>query len=111
MSSPNKNQQIAIHHYKGPLLIIAGPGSGKTYTLVERIINLINVHHAAPEQLFVVTFTEKAAQELKTRISNRILELGTDFNVNEMYLGTRSGPQRLDTSLLPIELRKLGLQH
>lgn len=88
MSSPNKNQQIAIHHYKGPLLIIAGPGSGKTYTLVERIINLINVHNAAPEQLLVVTFTEKAAQELKTRISNRILELGTDFNVNEMYLGT-----------------------
>jgi DNA helicase-2/ATP-dependent DNA helicase PcrA len=88
MSSPNINQQQAIDHHKGPLLIIAGPGSGKTYTLVERIMNLINVHNTKPERLLVVTFTEKAAQELKTRISNRLLELGSDFNINEMYLGT-----------------------
>ena len=88
MSSPNSSQQIAIHHHQGPLLIIAGPGSGKTYTLVERIMNLIDVHGAKPEQLLVVTFTEKAAQELKTRISNRLLECGSSFNVNEMYLGT-----------------------
>ena len=80
MSSPNTNQQKAIHHHEGPLLIIAGPGSGKTYTLVERILNLINEHHAAAEQLLVVTFTEKAAQELKTRISNRLLEEGSSFN-------------------------------
>ena len=88
MSLANPSQEIAIHHHKGPLLIIAGPGSGKTYTLVERIMNLIRVHGANPEQLLVVTFTEKAAQELKTRIANRLLELGSDFNVNEMYLGT-----------------------
>ncbi|MGR5279519.1 ATP-dependent helicase [Vibrio rotiferianus] len=88
MSSPNLSQQKAIHHHQGPLLIIAGPGSGKTYTLVERIMNLIDVHGAKPEQLLVVTFTEKAAQELKTRISNRLLESGSNFNVNEMYLGT-----------------------
>jgi len=88
MSSPNENQQQAIQHHAGPLLIIAGPGSGKTYTLVERILNLINEHQAAAEQLLVVTFTEKAAQELKTRISNRLLEEGSSFNVNEMYLGT-----------------------
>ncbi len=88
MSLANPSQEIAIHHHKGPLLIIAGPGSGKTYTLVERIMNLIRVHGAKPEQLLVVTFTEKAAQELKTRIANRLLELGSDFNVNEMYLGT-----------------------
>ncbi len=88
MSSANSAQQIAINHHKGPLLIIAGPGSGKTFTLVERIMNLINVHGAQADQLLVVTFTEKAAQELKTRISNRLLELKLDFNVNEMYLGT-----------------------
>lgn len=88
MSSPNVNQTQAIQHHEGPLLIIAGPGSGKTFTLVERILNLINVHNAEPEQLLVVTFTEKAAQELKTRISNRLLEEGSSFNVNEMYLGT-----------------------
>jgi DNA helicase-2/ATP-dependent DNA helicase PcrA len=88
MSSANIYQQQAIQHHQGPLLIIAGPGSGKTYTLVERIMNLVFVHGAKPEQLLVVTFTEKAAQELKTRISNRLLDRGSNFNVNEMYLGT-----------------------
>jgi DNA helicase-2/ATP-dependent DNA helicase PcrA len=88
MRLANTNQQIAIDHHNGPLLIIAGPGSGKTFTLVERILNLIKVHNAAPQSLLVVTFTEKAAQELKTRISNRLLEEKSSFNVNEMYLGT-----------------------
>ncbi|MBB5188298.1 DNA helicase-2/ATP-dependent DNA helicase PcrA [Zhongshania antarctica] len=88
MSVANKHQQEAIDHVKGPLLIIAGPGSGKTYTLVERIINLIQNHGVEPEALFVVTFTEKAAQELTTRISNRLLELRVEFNLNEMFLGT-----------------------
>lgn len=88
MASPNINQQEAIAHSKGPLLIIAGPGSGKTFTLVERIINLIQQHGATADRLLVVTFTEKAAQELKTRISNRIIDLKMNFNVNEMYLGT-----------------------
>lgn len=88
MLDVHPSKKKAIEHHQGPLLIIAGPGSGKTYTLVERIMNLIHVHSAKPEQLLVVTFTEKAAQELKTRISNRLLELGSLFNVNEMYLGT-----------------------
>ncbi|MBL1320705.1 MAG: ATP-dependent helicase [Methylophaga sp.] len=88
MSNANAQQQKAIEHTEGPLLIIAGPGSGKTFTLVERIINLIQNHNAEPEALFVVTFTEKAAQELTTRISNRLLELDIDFNINEMFLGT-----------------------
>ncbi|MEY8198912.1 MAG: ATP-dependent helicase [Colwellia sp.] len=88
MSLANPQQLEAINHTQGPLLIIAGPGSGKTFTLVERIINLIQNHKVEPEALFVVTFTDKAAQELTTRISNRLLQLGIDFNINEMYLGT-----------------------
>ena len=88
MAFANPQQLEAINHTQGPLLIIAGPGSGKTFTLVERIINLIQNHRVEPETLLVVTFTEKAAQELTTRISNRLLELSIDFNVNEMFLGT-----------------------
>jgi DNA helicase II / ATP-dependent DNA helicase PcrA len=88
MSNANPQQLNAINHVDGPLLIIAGPGSGKTFTLVERVINLIQKHCVEPDALFVVTFTEKAAQELTTRISNRLLELGIDFNINEMFLGT-----------------------
>lgn len=84
----NPKQLEAINHVDGPLLIIAGPGSGKTFTLVERVCSLIQNHEAEPESLLIVTFTEKAARELRTRISNRLIELGIDFNLNEMYLGT-----------------------
>ncbi|WP_313631842.1 ATP-dependent helicase [Massilia timonae] len=87
-SKANPQQLEAILSTEGPLLIIAGPGSGKTFTLVERIVYLITHKGVAPESLFVVTFTDKAARELTTRISNRLAELGIKFNLNEMYLGT-----------------------
>ncbi|PLS77229.1 MAG: ATP-dependent helicase, partial [Chloroflexi bacterium] len=87
-SLANAAQRTAITTTEGPLLIIAGPGSGKTFTLVERIVFLITEKHVLPEQLMVVTFTDKAAQELTTRISNRLNEIGVRFNLNEMYLGT-----------------------
>ena len=88
MKTSNTQQLHAVQTVDKPLLIIAGPGSGKTFTLVERIVYLITEHDVQPENLLVVTFTEKAAQELKTRISNRLLELKIRFNLNEMYLGT-----------------------
>ncbi len=87
-SKANPQQLEAILATDGPVLIIAGPGSGKTFTLVERIVYLITHRSVAPESLFVVTFTDKAARELTTRISNRLGELGIKFNLNEMYLGT-----------------------
>jgi len=87
-SSANPPQQEAIRHVSGPLLIIAGPGSGKTFTLVERVVYLISAHKVAPEKLLILTFTDKAAGELKTRISNRLAEMNIKFNLNEMYLGT-----------------------
>lgn len=87
-SKANPQQLEAILATDGPVLIIAGPGSGKTFTLVERIVYLIKHKGVAPESLFVVTFTDKAARELTTRISNRLSELGIKFNLNEMYLGT-----------------------
>ena len=87
-SSANRYQREAIETTDGPLLIIAGPGSGKTFTLVERVVYLITQKRVAPENLLVVTFTDKAAQELTTRISNRLTELDIRFNLNEMYLGT-----------------------
>lgn len=77
----------AIRTIDGPLLIIAGPGSGKTRTLVERVVYLSSCG-VAPERIMVATFTEKAAKELVTRISNRMLELEMQVNLNEMYIGT-----------------------
>jgi DNA helicase-2/ATP-dependent DNA helicase PcrA len=87
-SNANPKQLEAIMATEGPVLIIAGPGSGKTFTLVERIVYLITQKGVAPESLFVVTFTDKAARELTTRISNRLADLNIKFNLNEMYLGT-----------------------
>lgn len=87
-SKANPQQLEAILATDGPVLIIAGPGSGKTFTLVERIVYLITHKGVAPESLLVVTFTDKAARELTTRISNRLAEIGIQFNLNEMYLGT-----------------------
>ena len=73
---------------EGPLLIIAGPGSGKSMTLVERTVHLIVEKSIEPQNILLSTFTEKAAKELITRISNRIIELGIKTNINEMYIGT-----------------------
>ncbi|MGU2283573.1 ATP-dependent helicase [Pseudomonas aeruginosa] len=87
-SKANPQQLEAILATDGPVLIIAGPGSGKTFTLVERIVYLITHKGVAPESLLVVTFTDKAARELTTRISNRLAELNIQFNLNEMHLGT-----------------------
>ena len=85
---PNAQQREAIHTTEGPLLIIAGPGSGKTFTLVERIYYLISEHKTPPEHLFVSTFTKKAAAELITRISSRLEGDNISVNLNEMYIGT-----------------------
>jgi DNA helicase-2/ATP-dependent DNA helicase PcrA len=88
---PNRSQQEAIDQTEGPVLIIAGPGSGKTFTLIERIIKLIQEKNVTPESMLVVTFTEKAARELETRISVRLNELKINFDLHEMYVGTFHG--------------------
>lgn len=86
-SKANPKQKDAIIYTEGPLLIIAGPGSGKTFTLVERIVFLV-LKGVSPERIMVATFTEKAAKELITRVSNRLLEIDLKINLNEMYIGT-----------------------
>lgn len=88
VATPNPDQQKAIRTTEGPLLIIAGPGSGKTFTLVERIYHLISEKDIPPEHLFVSTFTEKAAAELITRVSSKLDADNISVNLNEMYIGT-----------------------
>lgn len=88
MSKLSEYQKKAVESTEGPLLIIAGPGSGKTFTLVERILYLIQNKQVQPENIMVATFTEKAASELVTRISSKLYEYDIKFNLNEMYVGT-----------------------
>ena len=63
----NKSQQEAILHKDGPMLVLAGPGSGKTAVITQRTLNLIEEHHVNPANILVITFTRAAAQEMKHR--------------------------------------------
>lgn len=86
--TPTPQQQAVIEQTEGPHLVIAGPGSGKTFTLVERIVHLVTEKEVLPESLLVATFTEKAAGELISRIIRRLLEHNVVANVSAMYVGT-----------------------
>jgi DNA helicase-2/ATP-dependent DNA helicase PcrA len=89
---PNLEQKAAIRHVDGPLFLAAGPGSGKTRVLLWRTLNLIVFHDVPPEEIFLSTFTEKAAFQLREGI-RALLALVTNktnqaFDISRMYVGT-----------------------
>src|SRR3990167_5241147 len=86
----NPEQKRAVEATVGPLLILAGAGSGKTKTLTHRIAHLINTGKATPSNILAVTFTNKAAGEMRTRVAKL---LGRDPNDRSYmpYLGTFHG--------------------
>ncbi|MFL2896718.1 MAG: UvrD-helicase domain-containing protein [Candidatus Pelagibacter sp.] len=65
----NEAQNEAVSHIDGPLLIVAGAGSGKTKVLTSRIAHIIKQKKAFPNQILAVTFTNKAAREMQNRVS------------------------------------------
>ena len=69
LSNLNAAQKEAVMHLDGPLLIVAGAGSGKTKVLTSRIAHIINKKKAFPNQILSVTFTNKAAKEMQNRVS------------------------------------------
>jgi DNA helicase II / ATP-dependent DNA helicase PcrA len=68
----NTEQKKAVEHKEGPLLIIAGAGTGKTQVITQRIVNLMNKDLAKPGEILALTFTEKAAREMEERVDREM---------------------------------------
>ena len=83
----NESQKAAIHS-EGPTLLIAGPGTGKTYTIIQRVLYLIREKRVKPEEIMLVTYTQKASKELTTRLTDVLSKAGIEVNLHEMYIGT-----------------------
>ncbi|MBR5713101.1 MAG: ATP-dependent helicase [Lachnospiraceae bacterium] len=70
VSAPNSAQEEAIRHVDGPMLVLAGPGSGKTYVITNRIRHLIEDALVPPEEILVITFSRAAAGEMRERFDH-----------------------------------------
>ena len=111
---PDPRQQEAIEHVHGPLLVLAGAGTGKTTVLVRRIAALINSGHARPEEILALTYTDNAASEMRERVERELQ--GRDISglqaltfhayCNNLLIRTRKNFGVLDDKDLWIFLRK-----
>src|SRR5216110_4051170 len=69
---PLPRQRLAIEAAPGPVLVIAGPGAGKTFCLITRIAHLVDSRGVAPERICAVTFTNRAAEEIAVRLNHTL---------------------------------------
>jgi len=106
----NEEQKEAVSYLKGPLLIVAGAGSGKTKVLTSRIANIIKSKKAYPNQILSVTFTNKAAQEMRNRVSNMLKKeaiglawLGTFHSISAKILRKHAGAVGLNSNFSIID--------
>lgn len=98
----NAAQHEAVTHVEGPLLVLAGAGSGKTRVLTARIAHLIHAHGVAPDRIFAVTFTNRAAGEMKARVAALL-----DRDPVGLWIGTFHS---LSARLLRREAERIGFR-
>ncbi|RDI96683.1 AAA family ATPase [Meiothermus sp. QL-1] len=127
LSSLNPAQQEAVRHLHGPALVVAGAGSGKTRTVVHRIAYLMREHRVYPSEILAVTFTNKAAGEMKERLVAMVGPQAKDLWVSTFhaaavrilrvygeYVGLRPGFVIYDdddqNTLLKEVLKELGIE-
>ena len=87
----DRSQREVIGHLRGPLLVIAGPGSGKTYSIVLRALNLLMLEEAAPNEMVLCTFTEKAAYEMRDRLAAAARRLDYRGDLSDLAVSTIHG--------------------
>jgi superfamily I DNA/RNA helicase len=118
---PSESQREAIEAKPEPLLVLAGPGAGKTFCLIERIRYLLEIHGVAPEKICAFTFTNKAAGEIAERLERTLGERASHVRTGTIHafcaellreFGTRIGLERgfgiADESYQRAVLRRLG---
>src|SRR5712672_252596 len=69
---PDERQREAIEHVHGPMLVLAGAGTGKTTVLTQRVANLIREGHARPDEILALTYTDNSATEMKARVREEL---------------------------------------
>ncbi len=84
----NEDQRSIVTHDSGPLLVIAGPGSGKTRSLSLLAMNLLLLKKAKPSELILCTYTEKAAHEMQDRICEIATKVNYKIDISQMRIGT-----------------------
>ena len=85
------SQRKVIGHLDGPLLVIAGPGSGKTYCIVLRALNLLLLEKAKPQEIVLCTFTNKAAYEMRDRLTAAAHKVGYGGDLSNLTISTIHG--------------------
>lgn len=81
MHQLNENQKKAIEHIQGPLIIVAGAGTGKTTVITQKIAHIIKNNLAKPEEILALTFTEKAATEMLERVEDLLNDIYINLNI------------------------------